>query len=156
VIQESPITDIAQIIELAVAPVFLLSGIGAMLAVMTNRLSRIVDRARRVESEAKTDPAETPDPNPEIELLSRRAKLIGLSIGLCTVTALLVSSVIAILFLGAFLTFDAAVLVAMLFIAAMFAFIAALLFFLREVLLATAGLRFLRRAPAAAPGVKRP
>jgi hypothetical protein len=152
VIQESPITDIAQIIELAVAPVFLLSGIGAMLAVMTNRLSRIVDRARRVEADA--NPAEAPDPEPELTLLSRRAKLIGLSIGLCTITALLVSSVIAILFLGAFLTFDAAVLVALLFIAAMLAFIAALLFFLREVLLATAGLRFLRRPRAAEPGAR--
>ncbi|WP_296805397.1 DUF2721 domain-containing protein [Thiocapsa sp.] len=144
-IQESPITDIAQIIQLAVAPVFLLSGIGAMLAVMTNRLSRIVDRARRVEADAIVKPAETDAPDPELELLSRRAKLIGLSIGLCTITALLVSTVIAILFLGAFLTFDAAVLVALLFIAAMLAFIAALLFFLREVLLATAGLRFWRR-----------
>lgn len=153
-IQESPITDIAQIIQLAVAPVFLLSGIGAMLAVMTNRLSRVVDRTRRVEADAKAEPAETPDPDPEIELLSRRAKLIGLSIGLCTVTALLVSAVIAILFLGAFLTFDAAVLVALLFIAAMFAFIAALLFFLREVMLATAGLRFLRRPHPPTPGVK--
>jgi hypothetical protein len=142
VIQESPITDIAQIIQLAVAPVFLLSGIGAMLAVMTNRLSRIVDRARRVKTEAKANRDDATDPEPELKLLSRRAKLIGLSIGLCTVTALLISAVIAILFLGAFLTFDAAVLVALLFIAAMLAFIAALLFFLREVLLATAGLRF--------------
>ncbi|SDW82587.1 DUF2721 domain-containing protein [Thiocapsa roseopersicina] len=153
-IQESPITDIAQIIQLAVAPVFLLSGIGAMLAVMTNRLSRVVDRARRVETEAKANLEDGTDPEPELKLLSRRAKLIGLSIGLCTITALLVSTVIAILFLGAFLTFDAAVLVALLFIAAMFAFIAALLFFLREVLLATAGLRFLRRPPASTPGVK--
>ncbi|RKT44826.1 DUF2721 domain-containing protein [Thiocapsa rosea] len=144
-IQESPITDIAQIIQLAVAPVFLLSGIGAMLAVMTNRLSRIVDRARRVEAEATAHLDDATDPEPELKLLSRRAKLIGLSIGLCTITALLVSAVIAILFLGAFLTFDAAVLVALVFIAAMLAFIAALVFFLREVLLATAGLRFLRR-----------
>jgi hypothetical protein len=145
VIQESPITDIAQIIQLAVAPVFLLSGIGAMLAVMTNRLSRIVDRARRVDAGAKTSPPEVMDPEPELKLLSRRAKLIALSIGLCTITALLISAVIAILFLGAFLTFDAAVLVALIFIAAMLAFIAALIFFLREVMLATAGLRFWRR-----------
>lgn len=144
-IQESAITDIAHIIQLSVAPVFLLSGIGAMLAVMANRLSRIVDRARRVETDIAADPIDATRAADELTLLSRRAKLISLSIGLFTMTALLVSSVIAILFLGAFFTFDASVLVALLFIAAMLAFIAALLFFLREVLLATAGLRFGRR-----------
>ncbi len=145
VIPESAITDIARIIQLSVAPVFLLSGIGAMLAVMANRLSRIVDRARRVETDVAADSIDAPRNAGELALLSRRAKLISLSIGLFTMTALFVSSVIAILFLGAFFTFDASVLVALLFIAAMLAFIAALLFFLREVLLATAGLRFGRR-----------
>lgn len=145
VITDSPLTDIAHTIQLAVAPVFLLSGIGAMLAVMTNRLSRVVDRARRVDQEARENPKWKTNPDLELKLLSRRAKLISLSIGLCTLTALFVSAVIAILFLGAFLAFDVSILVALLFIAAMIAFIAALIFFLREVLLATAGLRFWQR-----------
>ena len=81
----------------------------------------------------------------ELATLSHRAKLISVSIGLCTVTALLVSSVIAILFLGSFLTFDASLAVALLFVAAMLAFIAALLSFLREVFLAIASLQIGKR-----------
>lgn len=186
-IAESPVVDIAHIIQLAVAPVFLLSGIGAVLAVLTNRLARAVDRARKLEDllnasappdgrltaagAAATDPA-TPVPEAaahqtrlraarerrrlacaerELALLSRRARLIGWAIGLCTLTALLVSLVIAILFLGAFLTFDAALAVALLFITAMVCFIGSLLAFLREALLATANLRFGRRDDDALP-----
>ena len=139
---ESPITTIAHVIQLSVAPVFLLTGIGAMLGVMTSRLARIVDRARVLESQKTADSASQGNASAELARLSRRAKLISASLGLCTLTALLVSAVIAILFLGAFLTFDAAVLVAMLFVAAMLAFIVALLFFLREVFIAISGLRF--------------
>jgi hypothetical protein len=60
-------------------------------------------------------------------------------------TALLISSVVAILFLGAFVKLDTALLVALLFVAGMTTFICALLLFLREVLIATANLRFGRR-----------
>ncbi|NKN32315.1 DUF2721 domain-containing protein [Marichromatium bheemlicum] len=141
-LETSSITTIAHVIELAVAPVFLLSGIGAMLAVMTNRLSRVVDRARRVESKLSAGTNNEVAVRAELAILVRRARLISLSIGLCTSTALLISAVIVSLFLSAFLRFDAALLVSLLFIAAMLAFIVALLCFLREVLLATAGLRF--------------
>jgi len=135
------ITGIAHVIQLAVAPVFLLSGIGAMLAVMTNRLARVVDRARSLESRLHGDPPDSNVIHVELHTLSRRAKLVGRSITLCTITALLVCAVIAVLFLGAFLDFDASISVALLFIAAMGAFFIGLLFFLREILLATASLR---------------
>jgi hypothetical protein len=148
---ESPIETIAHIIQLAVAPVFLLTGIGAMLSVMTNRLSRIVDRARVLEAvvleavvpdHASGDALARQETHAELVCLSRRARLISVSISLCTLTALLVSSVIAILFLGSFVAFDASMLVALLFVTAMLAFIVALLFFLREVFVAIAGLKF--------------
>ncbi len=139
---EPPIAAVAHVIQLAVAPVFLLTGIGGMLAVMTNRLGRIVDRARWVEHEVIATPEEEPGFQDELRRLSRRAKLISISISLCTLTALLVSTVIAILFLGSFLAFDASLIVALLFVAAMLAFIAALIGFLREVFLAIEGLTF--------------
>jgi len=139
---ESPITAIAHVIQLSVAPVFLLTGIGAMLGVLTNRLSRIVDRARVVE---RRIPEHQESAQAELQALSTRARLVGASIGLCTLTSLLVSTVIALLFLGTFLTFNASLVVAMLFVASMLAFILALLLFLREIFIATAGLRFGRR-----------
>ncbi|AFL74419.1 DUF2721 domain-containing protein [Thiocystis violascens] len=140
-LEESPLAAIAHVIQLAVAPVFLLTGIGGILAVMTSRLSRIVDRARVLEAHTSTNAEHQDRVQQELATLSRRAKLISVSIGLCTVTALLVSTVIAILFLGSFLTFDASLAVALLFVAAMLAFIAALLSFLREVFLAIASLQ---------------
>lgn len=144
---ESPIETIAHVIQLAVAPVFLLTGIGGMLSVMTNRLGRIVDRARVLEAVALRTALDRRTTHAELVCLSRRARLISVSISLCTLTALLVSSVIAILFLGSFVTFDASMVVALLFVTAMLAFIVALLFFLREVFVAIAGLRFgLRQA----------
>lgn len=140
-LQEAPIANVAHVIELAVAPVFLLTGISGMLAVMTNRLGRIVDRARVVEEQLALDENRGSFAD-ELPRLSHRAKLISLSISLCTLTALLVASVIAILFLGAFATFDASILVAAFFVAAMLAFIVALIFFLREIFLAISTLKF--------------
>ena len=139
--QDTGITAIAHVIQLAVAPVFLLLGIGAMLAVMTNRLARVVDRARVLEHQVPAVPAEADAIRAQLTTLSRRATLVSRAITLCTITALLVSAVIAILFLGSFTRLDASVPVALLFVAAMAAFFAGLLYFLREILLATANLR---------------
>ena len=141
VAQDTGVSAVAHVIQLSVAPVFLLSAIGAMLAVMTNRLGRVIDRARLLEDRPARTPDETRDIHAQLEILSRRAKLANRSITLCTITALLVCAVIAILFLGAFLGFDATVPVALLFVAAMLAFFAGLLAFLREIFIATTSLR---------------
>jgi hypothetical protein len=140
------ISAIAHVIQLSVAPVFLLSGIGAILAVMTSRLGRIIDRARVLEVRLE----EAPDDRvalleADLEALIHRAQLIGPAITLCTGTALLVCTVIAVLFLSAFLHFDASVPVALLFIAAMLAFFLGLLWFLREIFIATKSLRIASR-----------
>jgi len=74
--QDTGVTAVAHVIQLAVAPVFLLSGIGAMLAVMTNRLSRIVDRARVLEKDiiqSGTDASNLI--SDELHALERRARL---------------------------------------------------------------------------------
>lgn len=149
-VQEAPITAVAHVIQLAVAPVFLLTGIGALLGVMTNRLARIVDRARTLERRTGTTAMNVSEIQRELGMLSRRAKVVSWAIGLCTTTALLISSVIVILFLGAFVPFDMSTPVASLFVAAMLTLVVALLLFLREILIATAGLRF--RHQEAEPG----
>lgn len=141
-LQETPIITASHVIQLAVAPVFLLTGISGMLSVMTSRLGRIVDRGRVVENSAAHGTMDTGCAREELRRLSRRARLISASISLCTLTALLVSAIIAILFIGAFLPFDVSLVVALCFVAAMFAFIVALVFFLREVSIAIHGLEF--------------
>lgn len=143
---EIAISPIAHVIQLSVAPVFLLSGIGAILAVMTSRLGRIIDRARALEDRLETAPPERAAAiERDLATLTYRAKLIGPAITLCTATALLVCTVIAILFLSAFLRFDATMPVALLFVAAMFAFFMGLLWFLREIFVATSNLRIASR-----------
>jgi hypothetical protein len=140
--QETGVTAVAHVIQLSVAPVFLLTGIGALLSVMTNRLGRVVDRARTLESRVSpTGPPPDSMTTWELGVLSRRAKLIGQSITLCTITALLVAAVIAMLFLGAFLGLNPSTGVALVFIAAMVGLFLGLLLFLREIFLATSTLR---------------
>jgi hypothetical protein len=138
----SNVSAVAHVIQLAVAPVFLLSGIGAILAVMTNRLARIIDRARLLETRLDQATPETAvTVREDLVTLRQRAKMIGPAITLCTATALLVCMVIAVLFLSAFLKFNAGVIVALLFILAMLAFSLGLVWFLREILVATRNLR---------------
>jgi hypothetical protein len=129
---------VAHIIQLAVAPAFLLTAIGALLNVMTNRLARVIDRARILEARLKgSSPEETAALHADLLLLSSRAKLVGLSIALCTTTAILICSVIAILFSGNFMSFDISTPVALLFILGMLSLIFGLLIFLREIYVGT-------------------
>ena len=79
------ISPIAHVIQLSVAPVFLLSGIGAMLAVMTNRLGRIIDRARTLEAQLESAPPDrVASIEADLDTLTHRARLIGPAITLCT------------------------------------------------------------------------
>ena len=140
---DTGVTDIAHVIQLAVAPVFLLSGVSVTLTVLTNRLARIIDRARVLEARLppKGDSAGVPI-HAELEALSRRARLIHRAITLSTTCALLICGVIVFLFLGALLGTALSGLIIALFIIGMIAFIGALVNFLREIFLATASLRF--------------
>jgi hypothetical protein len=136
------ITTVGHAIQLSVAPVFLLSGIGAMLAVMTNRLARIVDRARALENRlVTTESVDLERAHANLGVYSRRAKLINRAITFCTITACLICMVVVTLFVGVFFEFSASVIVAALFVTAMLSFFTGLLFFLREIFVATASLR---------------
>ncbi|MBK8164025.1 MAG: DUF2721 domain-containing protein [Gammaproteobacteria bacterium] len=139
---DAPISGIAHSIQLAVAPVFLLAGIGGLLGVLTNRIGRIIDRSRnlrdQIPSSTEARGAELRD---ELGLLARRARLVNSAIALCTASALLVCLVVAVLFLGSFITHSMATPIALLFIGAMLCLIAALLLLMREILLSTARLR---------------
>ena len=138
----SPATDIGRVIQLSVAPVFLISGVAALLAVMSGRLARLVDRARILERAlSSSDEREQARIQSELSILSRRAKLIYRAITLGTTCALLICFVIASLFVSALGHYPISWIVGALFILAMLSLIAALLFFLREVFLATRALR---------------
>jgi hypothetical protein len=138
---ESHITDITRVIQLALAPVFLLTAIGTLITAMNNRLGRIIDRRRilreRIEADAAGKSAEQKrNLQRELDLLQGRSKLIYASMLLAGLGALMVCLVVAGAFVGALFSTDLSRGVAVLFILAMFAVIGSLGLFLREVFLA--------------------
>jgi hypothetical protein len=139
---EFTISPVAHLIQLAIAPVFLLTGVGSILSVLTNRMGRIVDRARLLEKNLADANAEEQERiHLELHRLSKRAHLINWAISLSTTCALLICTLIAALFVGDTLTIYMAKVVALLFITAMLSLIGALLCFLREIYFAFQNLR---------------
>ncbi|HKU71418.1 MAG TPA: DUF2721 domain-containing protein [Burkholderiales bacterium] len=133
---------IVHAIQLAIAPVFLLTGLGSMLSVMATRLSRVIDRARHLEERwQQFDVAARANATRELGVLEKRARLASWAINFCTSAALLVCAVIATLFIDVFIGTNLKWLAGTLFIAAMFALIGGLISFLREVYIATHTLR---------------
>jgi hypothetical protein len=134
--------DIVHLIQSAVAPVFLLSGVGVTLGVLTNRLARIVDRARHLEMQKHDEIARAEFTSTSLRVLARRAHYINIAITLCTISALLVSLVVVSLFTSAFVAVNLSLLIAILFVLAMVCLTAAFGAFLFEVRLATRALQF--------------
>ncbi len=136
------VDTIAHNIQLALGPVFLLTGIASILNVMTARLARVIDRARKLEAEiAGYDPAARRRAQVELGILGRRTTAAHWAIGMCTCAALFVCVVVAILFVSNFVAFRADTLVAGLFIVAMALLIAGLILFLVEVQVAMKSIR---------------
>lgn len=132
------INTVASIIQLSIAPVFLLAGIAGILNVLAARLARIVDRARSLESDVPTAEAEVQRAEiKELAILDRRMTMCHWAIGLCTVGALLVCVVVAVLFVAVLSALNFAVPVSLLFIATMVSVTLGLLLFLAEVTIAT-------------------
>ena len=142
VFSSTTFADIPHVIQLAVAPVFLLTAICTLLAVLTNRLGRSVDR-RRVLASHLLDPeahvaALATDELGEVE---RRIRLIYAAIALAVLGAIFVCLLIALAFVDALLAADLARAVAAIFVLAMLALIVSLGIFLREIFLAVSSAR---------------
>ena len=133
--------DIAHLIQSAIAPVFLLTGVASTLGVLTNRLSRIVDRARVLEEQLAGHPGEAPQLHGDLAVLARRAKNINIAISLATIAALLVALVVVTLFANAFFASELSALIALLFVGSMVCLSAAYIAFFIEVRIAMAALR---------------
>ncbi len=137
------IATVANVIDLAVAPVFLLAGISGLLVVLTNRLGRTIDRSRSLQA---TESEFMPEQHRqaiqrEMSALLRRVQLSHVAIGMSTLSAILVCLVIVALFLGSLLQLNVAFIVASLFIVCMLILGLAFSAFLLEVLVSTRTLR---------------
>jgi hypothetical protein len=135
--------NVAKLIQLALGPVFLLSGVGITLSMLTQRLARIVDRARTLEEqrERAEDEIRLKRIDKDLRAIFRRTKYINSAIALSTVSALLTTLVVSLLFASEFTQLRIGGVVAVLFSAAMICLSLAFLMFLIEVRIAVNTLR---------------
>jgi hypothetical protein len=126
--------EIAPVLQIALGPVILISGIGLLLLSMTNRLGRLIDRARQLSTALRTATGEERElVEAQIEVLSARAIYMRRAIVLAVVSLLCAAVLVITLFLAAVLRWDAVIVVVTLFACCMIALIASLVAFLRDV-----------------------
>ena len=140
-IEVLPGSDMAHTIQLAIAPVFLLAGIGAFMNVIAGRLARVVDRARVLEAlHPSLDATERQRQVKELRTLEARMGLASKSIYLCTASGLSVCLLVIVLFVGELIDFDLGDAIAILFVVAVALLAGGMTMFLRETRIAVAAL----------------
>jgi len=135
--------NVAHLIQLALGPVFLISGVGITLSMLTTRLSRIVDRARTLEDrrEITTDEGRLKLIDKDLRVILRRSRYINSAIALCTTSALLTALVVTLLFASEFTPMSVGAIIAIMFVGSTVCLSTAFIMFLIEVRIATNTLR---------------
>ncbi|WNV03091.1 DUF2721 domain-containing protein [Candidatus Methylospira mobilis] len=134
--------DISKLIQISVAPVFLLAGIGAIISILSVRISRIIDVARQLDH--RLDGLDGVFHNhvvEELKILSYRSKIAGCSIALCVISELLICILIALHFIAGLLEYNVSLAVAVLFVISMLFLVAGLILFLHEIFVSTMSIR---------------
>lgn len=137
-------TSVTHGIQLAVAPVFLLTAVAGMIGVIAGRLARIIDRARLLEEKAlaSQDAAFVERARTELAQLRLRGRLANSGIALLTLCAVLIGCTIIVLFVGETTEFESGKLAVIGFLCGVVSFLLALVCFLVETVLATRLLNF--------------
>jgi len=138
--------ELVPILQLAIGPVILISGVGLLLLTLTNRFGRLLDRARLLNRDHSVPPAVAADTRAQISILHRRAAILRLSIILGAVTVLLVPVLILVLFLSALFKLEAGWLIVTLFCLGQVSLIGSMLAFIRDMNLALQAVRLEIRA----------
>lgn len=151
-VDDSAVNTVSHLIQLSVAPVFLIAGVAAILGVFSQRLGRIIDKVDKINTEllqlqresalgeratSVASEARVRDLEIQRAYLERRSRNMNIAILFCTMTGFLVASVIMILFLSSFFSFSGGLAIAALFTLGMTTFMLALSLFLREIYMAT-------------------
>jgi hypothetical protein len=125
------ISDIGHVIQLSIAPVFLLTGVATKMTLLLNRLGRIIDRTRVLREDLRKGP--DPESHEELDVLYQRWQLINYALTSSTGCGLLICVIIAALFLGDITSYSLDKTIAGMFVVAMVALILSFCFLLREV-----------------------
>lgn len=137
------INQLVPVLQLAIGPVILISGVGLLLLSFTNRLGRLIDRSRLLHREQLSGPAPERQGllREQIGLIDRRAGILRQAIGLAGLTVLLVSVLILVLFIAALFQLELGVVIVCLFALAVLALIGSMIGFLREITLSLEAVR---------------
>ena len=128
------VSKLIPVLQVAISPVILISGVGLLLLSMTNRLGRVIDRSRFLWRELREVPGEDREAiHAQLKILSRRAELIRRAIIHASISVLLAAILIIVLFMMVLINFEAALLIIALFISCMLLLISSLITFIKDV-----------------------
>lgn len=137
-----PIDRLIPVLQIAIGPVILISGVGLLLLTLTNRLGRTVDRSRQLRQELREFAQEDRHRlGPQVDILYRRARLLRLSIIMAGLSVLLVAILIIVVFLSVLMKLEVGIAITLLFIACMAALIISLIAFIRDIQLSLQALK---------------
>ena len=129
-----PVRELIPVLQVAIGPVILISGVGLLLLTLSNRFGRAVDRSRQLGRELReVSDAARPLLAAQVEILYRRARVIRLSIITAAVSVLLVAVLIIVLFLTALMKLEVGLAIILLFIACLLSPIVSLSAFIRDI-----------------------
>jgi hypothetical protein len=133
-LQTPSFTELIPILQLAIGPVILVSGVGLLLLTMTNRLALILQRTWELSREARQRPSDAHEKvRAQMLVLMKRARMMRKAIGLAVICVLLAATLVLMIFVTALLRLDDAWVLGLLFIGAMAALVASLWSFFQDV-----------------------
>ncbi len=146
----TPLPELIPVLQVAIAPVILISGVGLLLLSLTNRFGRAVDRTRQIHHEMRAAPvADRLRLANQVEVIYRRARLIQFSLVMCALSALSAAMLILTLFFAALMRVELAVLISLFFICCLASLVVSLVTFIMDIRLS---LRALKVELARQPG----
>lgn len=137
----TPLGEIIPVLQVAIGPVILISGVGLLLLTMTNRLGRCIDRARQLAQQLPQADAQREPILAQVGIIYRRARVLRLTITLASLSVLLAAVLIVTLFLTVLLKWDNGLFVSLLFIACLTSLVASLVAFLYDINLSLVALK---------------
>ncbi len=137
------VSELIPVLQVAIGPVILVSGVGLLLLTMTNRLGRVIDRSRTLWRELQSMPAEArPTVREQLAILTRRAETIRRAITMASLSVLFAAVLVIVLFFTALFRWEDAWLIGLLFVGCMLTLIGAMIAFIHDVNQSLVALRF--------------
>lgn len=136
------VPELIPILQVAIGPVILISGVGLLLLVMTNRFGRVIDRSRQVSLELRTGRAQSPEgARAQLDILLTRARIVRLAIAAASLSALLAAVLVMVIFVGALFELALVLPIVAIFVSCLSALVVSLVLFLRDVNVSLKALR---------------